>query len=970
MTSILPIFSDNLLSHHLPDFRLSSVTGIRETTLKIKELIEELEMGKIDSLKEEEIKPRFVNTFFGDVLGFNYGNSNNWQLRDEKKSVVDGTKTDTALGFFSSDKLKDDVRAIIEIKDAMTGLDIPQRRPDKQTPVEQAFGYVSKMGGKCKWVIVSNIREIRFYPSLDSSKCQVFFLKDLANENKLKELLFLFHKDRFIHQESVSATDRLFEHAKKIQPQDDKPVHIIDKIYNSLRRFEGLGFVDPDYISTIFPFNILDDHVWQYYNRNLFTINSEVYHLLKGVSIEDGELQFSNELETEIVTSNVVDAKHKILWSFRFLNHCLINEITAIKDYKQVEARNKKAIGFSIRHSFHFKEGEEGITKNIWVIKSKTCDCISCNYRSLDFNKLLGKLKSGEGNPSFNNAEYAYGNYLTATNNFKTCYNIYKAIEKELKGKEGKSVEYFLTKQNILLLHNLALDYQFSDGKEMMNDIKSVDLDKVIYDEIEFEVDKEVKKYLIDVKEDSLIYKLQDEIEATLFKIEKLKLLYENKGKQNSGPNLYSDISEQYFLLYSHINRNYIVYDTFKRYKDLTEKVFKGLIISYQTPEFGLKSFNDFFLTEAILHISPNSLQEILGRIDSIDTANGSIEKLLERLNNFTTSLFKDGLFSDPYENRLLSEQLNNYRFRDTFTNIFSNLFTVLSRIAISPEQFSKNITPLLKFLKVEKELAWFNLKEFSQFILKKGNLFEAKDLMEILQIAINGDKYGYNKYTDLIKKIPRALAKFYPEHKIDNVKLIQTAILNCSSDNGSRANYMHLVYLGNVCNENCKRVLYAAFENYLDKEFCSEFFETLIRNCDYDFNTKNYFQLYSERTNLHKKGGRSYKFGNLELTDLTFINYIFILYQLKIDFGRAELQVFTDLNDFEMWLLNPIEFDYKKFDAKWLTDIYDPIILDRLKGNDNIASAIEIELEREFNGVLAEIKYKFFNTVRVFSEL
>lgn len=759
-----------------------------------------------------------------------------------------------------------------------------------------------------------------------------------------------------------SSTDKLFEQTKAIQPKDDKPIHIIDIIYNSLKRFEGFGFVDPNYITTIFPFNILDEHVWQYHDRNLFTINGEIYGFLKGVNIENYKVTFTDELQTEISTSNVVDAKHKVEWSFTFLNHSLIDEITAIKDYKQVEERNKRTIGFSHRHSFHFNEGEEGITKNIRIIEDKTCDCISCNYRSLDFYKLLSKLKAGEGNEDCNTSEYAYGNYLTASNNFKTTYNIYKAIEKELKGKQGKGVEYFLTKQNIKHLHNLALDYQFEDKHAIMNDIKSVDLDKVIYDEIEFDVDKDVKKYLIDIKEDVLIYKIQDEIEAITFEIEKLKLLYENGGKQISGPSLPNNLEHEYFQLYLHINRNYIVYDTFSRYKALTEKVFKGLVTSYHIPEFGIKSFNEFFLTEAILHISPSSLQEILKKEENLKVMDDGIEKLLEKLNNFTTSVFIDGIFSDPYENALISEQLNNHRFSDRFTNIFANLFTVFSRLEISKDQFRKCLIPLLKFLKTEKELAWFDLKEFSYFIFTKGNLFEEKDLMEILKVAINGDKYGYNKYTDLIKTIPKALVKFYPEYKIDNERLVQTAILNCSSDNGNNASYMHLVYLGKVCSDNCKKILFTTFEKHLDENFSGEFYELLIRNSDYDYNSKNYFQLYSERTNLHK-GGRSYKFGDLKLTDLVFINYIFIIYKLNIDFNRSELKVFTNLNNFETWLLNPVEFDYKKFDAIWLTDVNDIVIIDRLKGNVSITNAIELQLEKEFNPMLAELKYKYFSS-------
>lgn len=955
-----PIFTDNFLSYYISEFRASSVTGIREITSWIKSFAQELDSGKLETLKEEEVKSRFINNFFGDALGFNYGNSNEWQLREEKKSAVDGKKADAALGYFYTEKRNDIVRAIIEIKDAGTDLDAKQNRSGNQTPVEQAFSYVPKMKGNCKWVIVSNMKETRFYAANDSSKYQVFFLKDLINEYKRNELLFLFHKDRFIKKEGDSRTDLIMGKSKLFTAEHDKPLHIIDKIYKCLKRFEGLGFVDPDYIATLYPFNILNEHVWQYCNRDLFTINGEIYELLERINIENNEVVFTEDLQKEIEEANIIDAKIKLEFSFKFLNHCLVHQITAIKNYKQVEERNKRTIGFSYRHSFNFKEGEEGIRKNIYLLEKKECDCMSCNYRSLNFNKFLEKLKTGFGNEDLNTAEYAYGNYLAASNNFKTTYSIYKTIEKETKGKEGREIEYFLTKYNIKYLHNLILDYRYDDGKEILNDIKAVDLDKVIYDEIEFSVDKEVKNYLIDVKEDVLIYKLQDEIEEITFAIEKLKRLYDEGGFQHSGPNLPNNLFHAYYFLYLHINRNYIVYDTFKRYKTLTEKVFKGLITSYQTREVGLKKFNDFFLTEAILHISPDDLQEILKTIVVIKTDEGCIAKLLENLNNFTSSYFKDSLFGDPYKNDLLKEYLNNFRFRETFTDIFTNLFTILSRLEIPNEQFKKSKKPLLNYLKIESELYWYDLKEFSKFLSVKGDLFEATELAEILRISIDGDKYGFNKYTDLIKSTAKTINKFYPDFKIDNVKLIQSAILKCTSDNGNHSNFQHLIYLVKVCADNCKQILINTFEIQLEKKFNSDLYKALLDFADYDYTSKNYFQIYSEEIN-RTKGGRAYKYGERELTDLVFINYAYIVYKLNIDFDRSDLKEFTNLNDFEAWLLNPVGFDYKKFDPKWLTDL-DGVFLNRLKSNPQIKSAIDFELGRSFEPDLAEIRYTYFN--------
>lgn len=156
-------------------------------------------------------------------------------LREEKKSLTDGTKPDAVLGYFYADKEKDEVRVVIEVKDANTKLDEKQKREKNISPVEQAFGYAHKTGGNCNWVIVTNINEIRFYSAQDSSCFQVYMLKELNDESKLKELLFLFHKDRFIKHDLLekSNTDKLFELSKLKSKTEGEYLHIIDKMYYS-----------------------------------------------------------------------------------------------------------------------------------------------------------------------------------------------------------------------------------------------------------------------------------------------------------------------------------------------------------------------------------------------------------------------------------------------------------------------------------------------------------------------------------------------------------------------------------------------------------------------------------------------------------------------------------------------------------------------------------------------------------------
>lgn len=77
---------------------------------------------------------------------------------------------------------KEDIRVVIELKDARTSLDKKQNRSSHLTPVEQAFSYANKNGSKCGWVIVSNFVETRLYKSNSSLEYEVFDLREINSE--------------------------------------------------------------------------------------------------------------------------------------------------------------------------------------------------------------------------------------------------------------------------------------------------------------------------------------------------------------------------------------------------------------------------------------------------------------------------------------------------------------------------------------------------------------------------------------------------------------------------------------------------------------------------------------------------------------------------------------------------------------------------------------------------------------------
>lgn len=190
----------------------------------------EIRNRTIYSKKEEQLQADFLNDIFGEVLGYAYKRGlKEYNLEKEEKSKTDGTKPDGVLGFLTVESK--DIRVVIELKDAYTNLDHKQnRKNDNRTPVEQAFSYVAKSGGNCKWVVVSNFIEIRLYPANDSSFYQRFMVKDLVRLDVLKYFYALLSNGNLFCQTSESVVDKLLQH--KIEA-DTK---ITKEFYNDYRR--------------------------------------------------------------------------------------------------------------------------------------------------------------------------------------------------------------------------------------------------------------------------------------------------------------------------------------------------------------------------------------------------------------------------------------------------------------------------------------------------------------------------------------------------------------------------------------------------------------------------------------------------------------------------------------------------------------------------------------------------------------
>ena len=264
------IFNKKTLSRVLNRIGDASDPDIKEKQAIISNWIRALQNGKLDIIKETSIDQKFLDDFFVRVLGYQgvIGDSEVWNMIPQQKMKLTSNRADGALGFFSNEQ--EDIRAVIELKDANTELDSPQhRRNDKRTPVQQAFGYDPEAGKSCKWVIVSNFKELRLYHHSSSNEYEVFSIEKLLEPETFKKFYFLLSKENLIAKDGESEIEKLyrnntaeeeqistkfygeykaarihlFEHLKRNNPDKDEML-LLEKTQKILDRFIFVCFCE------------------------------------------------------------------------------------------------------------------------------------------------------------------------------------------------------------------------------------------------------------------------------------------------------------------------------------------------------------------------------------------------------------------------------------------------------------------------------------------------------------------------------------------------------------------------------------------------------------------------------------------------------------------------------------------------------------------------------------------------------
>ena len=246
------LFHRKTLNIALRGFSFPADLEMRHT--KILQWIAALENGTLDEIKEVSLHGSFLNDIFQEVLGYRsviQGEGKIWEIYAEQTIAAGGGMADGALGFFTAiEKSKGKVKlagkivAPIELKAAKNDLDRPAPGR-KDSAVDQGWGYAN-CTPDCRWIIVSNYRELRLYQTTKSKVYyEQFFLRDLQDLDVFKRFYFLLCRHNFLAKspQGLSVIDELLAKSNEAQEEITKKLYAEYKEvrFNLVKHFQFQG---------------------------------------------------------------------------------------------------------------------------------------------------------------------------------------------------------------------------------------------------------------------------------------------------------------------------------------------------------------------------------------------------------------------------------------------------------------------------------------------------------------------------------------------------------------------------------------------------------------------------------------------------------------------------------------------------------------------------------------------------------
>jgi len=639
----------------------------------------------------------------------------------------------------------------------------------------------------------------------------------------------------------------------------------------------------PHLIKNNYPFKKSDDFYAYYSLFTLTTDNDELFELFDSLKIENGNVSTNNNK----FKKGVKDSSKKLKYIIEKLSGHLIFNIQQNKSHKTI----------NIRYSHE-----------------KSCICTRCSFGRLNyeatFKGLQKKPKKIEDKLLLAYMHYELGNFVESAKYFEDIANYAK---KKKQVKRYAIAQFSLSKLYVFIRNNY---WGENAQPELIKQLKTIEADK-LYCELKTD---ENKKFLDWILNSKFYTSKREEIDRTVNKI-KDHYYTQLKGGWSSNSHIWNLIND-YAEIETFLNGNFIVYDKFSEYQELTDNFIEGLIISHAMDEnqaSRLEHFDDWLFLRIVFNGNAERILKLFNRyeLNSIKYKPTSKkgDTFLDIVNNHLTS-YQDIL--SAFEK---SCEKSNRVFWKKYNDIFCNLMLLVSISEIESSHVKVISKNLLKYLNETSFLNHISIKYVRLFINRKAEFIDAAELYGFLNLFVTNGKFHDN---DFIESVIDQIKKHHKELRIDKKTLDELFFI--AFEKCKLCNHMHspefITRVYDATKSEFKKEIKNRIEKVLKNQFNSNlYYMSAIYGI---FNGEDeFFDIFIESAKP-KPRTSSFKsaFSGVEDNRLPKVNMLLNLcFKNEINLSQRKFDDFRNIDEYYSWLFNMEHFDYNKFNPKWATE-------------------------------------------------
>jgi len=694
----------------------------------------------------------------------------------------------------------------------------------------------------------------------------------------------------------------------------DTDLPVLDQVYEYLSIIhKEISFVPLNILKNNYPFKISDNSYPQYSHFSLSTDNNELTDFLECIQIEDGNVK----LLDENYCLNIANYEDKISYIIKSLTQNLI---------------------FSI-----FNENTRKST-NVRLKKSGNCNCPKCNFRKFkfieSFNSLDSYSNTVEDLMEKAYLQYHFGNYVDASNTFKNVLNI--AIESKLYTTAFIS-NYNLSKLSIFIRNNY---WGENDQKDLAKELKQIDISLSAK-----KFGNNENKKIIEFIRDNIFYSdSRDKIQTIVSKIIDHYYIQLNGGWSYN--NEIGELYNTYAEIETFLNHNYIIYDKFREFSDLSNVFFEGVFASHaieKEENSRLESFDDWLIQQLLVYGDADTINKLFNRYKvkylryKTSTTNG--ESFDDLINNF---LSINNSLRDDF---LLVNEKGNRSFWQYYNKIFCNILTVVSICDFDEEYVESFTNKLLSYLEIENYIGPNSFKYIKIFFQRVGGKLRTETLNRFYILTLQNSLYHNEDFFDIISDIlnERNEKLKLTKEQFEIVKNI--AFEECEKCKEKHSNTIIIPNYNIIYNKKYRNEINQIITKTLNDSFDFDLFNLATLYDIIEFN-QEYFDKALELAfpNSNQLSNRGF-FAGINNNRFYKLNHIINLcFKYEIDTTKNDFDRFKEIDDYYCWLLNMNDFEYEKFKLSWIGEYSTRYYFKQFWKNNKLKQVIENLLKNNFN--------------------